>query len=170
MKINENFIKLLESFCTDKTELAQGLIFGFIVHHKKDFPSLERYLLESNTDSPLLGRLKYEDYQRYAINLVKVDTSTGIEQLIVPLYSVSTSEQLDLFKSKLLERHINNLGHLNNQLEFSIFSEDDAEALELYITKKGEEFNIEKLADIAALYYKKASFAKKLCKFLKEDV
>jgi len=157
MNINSNYLQLLRD---NEIDEAKGLFFGFLITHRKDFHSLQSYILDDHV-------LPYEEFMVLQINLCKVNEK-GERELKVPFYSHQSYGEFDLFKSKLAEKYIGGKGHLNNKLEFIIFGPDDEKSYD-FVKSKIENFDIDKLVEVVSQYYETTRFASKLSKYLKES-
>jgi len=162
--INPNFIKKLQEFCTDDHEVAKGIHFGFLYTFKDDIPYLEEYFLEGSKSV-----FPYEDYQIYAINLLKKDVETGKTHLIIPLFATKDEGEFQDFLKILSRYHINSKGHLNNQLGYAIFGDTDKDEFYVLKSKLEGDFDIKKLAEVVSKYYETTNFALKLSGYFKNS-
>lgn len=156
MLINPDYINLVLESELDK---AKGIFFGFLIFYRKSFPELEEYILDDHI-------LPYEEFQIYQINLCKLNVNTGEMELKVPFFSHEEKGEFEDFLELLKTYHINSLGHLNNQLSYSIFGTEDKSAFFELKAKLKDHYNPETLAKVISEYYRNTQYASKLHKYL----
>lgn len=164
--INREFIELLKQTDLGNTpsQIARGIVFGFLITYKDDFPALKDYLLDESEHRPIFP---YDQFQEYQINLCKTNPETLKLELKVPLFSGLQQGDFDKFLNLLLLYNVNSKGHLNHQLSFVIFDADvsvDKKALEHISRYEG--FSLTRAVEVIAKYYETTEFATKLSKYL----
>jgi hypothetical protein len=159
--INPDYINLIKQFTSDERELSEALFFGFLMSLKDQFPDLENYMLEGEKSV-----FPYEKFQVFQIALCETDVETKKTKLKVPLIGFSKSGEFEKFIELLEDRYVTSRGHVNLTRDFSIF--DTADEEEFYNLKsKIKNFDINRLADVTATYYRTAEYATKLTAYLK---
>lgn len=170
--ISQDYLNLLKEcgLANNPKQEARGIHFGFLITYKEDYPALKDYLL--NDDRRIFP---YEEFQVYQINLCKTNAETLKIELKIPLFGGDISGEFEQFLSLLSNYNITSKGHLNNQLDFSIFSglsSDDKKALsEAKINinsynKSNPSFDLNRAVIVTANYYETTKYATKLASYL----
>lgn len=166
--INQEYLDLLkkEGLAQIPSQRARGLFFGFLITFKEDFPELKDYLLDDEEHRAIFP---YEDFQVYQIKLCKTNTDTLKMELKVPFLGNSVEGEYEMFLNLLGNYNINSKGHLNLQLEYSIFdksSKVDKDAFNVAKAALGKDFDLNKMAIVISNYYESTQYAMKLANYL----
>ena len=161
MSINPEYLGKLKECNLDT---VKGIMFGFLITYNKDFKGLQEFILDDDEGKKAL--FPYNEFQRYSINLCKLNVATSQNELVIPLFG--NEVQVSLFNdfiNLLSVRGVNNKGHLNNPTDFNIFSSEDVKAFEKTF-EMIKDCDINRLVDTVVLYYKETPYKSKLCNFL----
>lgn len=166
--INQEYLDLLkkEGLAKTPSQRARGLFFGFLITFKEDFPELKDYLLDEEEHRAIFP---YEDFQLYQIKLCKTNADTLKMELKVPLLGNVVEGEYETFLGALGYLNVNSRGHLNNQLEYSIFDKStkiDKDAFNVAKAALGKDFDLNKMAIVISNYYETTQYAMKLANYL----
>ena len=166
--INQEYLDLLkkEGLAKTPSQRARGLFFGFLITFKEDFPELKDYLLDEEEHRAIFP---YEDFQVYQIKLCKTNADTLKMELKVPLLGNVVEGEYEMFLNTLSNYYVSGKGHINNQLEYSIFDKDgrvDKTAFNNAKAALGKDFDLNKMAIVISNYYESTQYAMKLANYL----
>lgn len=159
--INEEFKKLCEEN-NPPIPLEKGFVFAIFWRFKDEVKNLEQYFLDR-------GILEYDEFQPLQIALCKTNPETLKPELKVDLFGGVSSDEFSNFLVELSFVGISGKGHVNNELEYSIFDSSlkvDKDAYKLAKTALGEYFSPLKCVDVISNYYRTTKFAKKFANYV----
>lgn len=160
MFINKDLVDLIKS---QNLDLQEALFFSFAIEYQ------EFGLLDTVINSDIINP---DTEPLYRINLCNHDIEKGQYKLKIPLFKSSNENDGFLkFLMHLSARDIGTRGHVNNQANYAIFTNDEDTKENYYrlvdsIKSFAGEFDALKLADRTAEYYKTVDMPVKLNKFL----
>lgn len=144
--------------------LNEGFCFAMLIEYRDKVPGLEQFLVDKEF-------WPYEKWQPYQINLCIVNEDLK-PQLKVPLFGFSEEGEYDKFLTLLMEDGVGGRGHLNNELEYSIFnstSKIDRDAFSHAKVKLKSDWDVDKASRVVSHYYRMTKFAKNFANYVGSD-
>ena len=142
--------------------LEKGFLFAVFFTYKSEIKGLEQYFLDR-------GIFEYEEFQPLQIALCETNPETLKPELSVELFAGTSVDEFSNFLKELSYVGISGKGHLNNELEYSIFDTSlkvDRDAYKVAKSALGDDFNPLKCVDVIANYYRTTKYAKKFANYV----
>lgn len=144
--------------------LNEGFMFAVMIAYKDQVPNLEQFFIDKEY-------WPHECWQPYQITLCNTNEELKPE-LKVPLFGFSEEGEYDKFLILLMEDGVGGRGHLNNELEYSIFnsiSKVDRDAFSMAKVKLKSDWDVDKASRVVSHYYRMTKFAKNFANYIGSD-